>query len=335
MISFGRKKLSDIIREPAKKQKIYIFLVCLFCSATFWVFTRLSGEIKTEVSQPIRIAGLPSSLMVVRQGDNSVQYTLETKGGRLFTSLFSLRKDTLRIGFSSLNQINGGDGETYFITSRSLSALISSNSRPGAVVSQVRPDSIFFSISGWSTKMVPVRHEIHATFERRFGLYGTISLTPDSVMISGPASIVDTLAFVSTQRLDLDNLNQSYSGQLNVALPAANHELKLTPFSVKVDVPVEEFTESQVEVQLAIDCPDSLSYADPGKLRLYPNRVSMVFLVALPDYQKLDAEMFHAYVVCPPAGFTGAQLQVLAGKVPDFVKMESIRPASVDFLIMN
>jgi len=335
MLGSGRRKIADIINEPAKKQKITIFLICLFCSAVFWFFIRLSGENQAGIRQTIRVVDLLPGTMVLDHGDHGFLSVFQVSGVRSFFSVNALRGDTLQVGQSMLSRMTRNEEEVYYITAPALAGLLSRRVDPGASVIRIMPDTVFFVLARKTEKKVAVRYDLAVSFERRYGLYGAHGITPDSVLIIGPESIIDTISFVNAGSLELTGLSQTESRRLDILPVSTDRSVQIVPDFVSLHVPVEEFTESRVEVSLDVVCPDSLLPFERERLRLFPERVNMVFLVALRDYQKIDPELFSAYVECPAPDFSGKQLPVFTGHAPDFVRMESVRPASVDFLIMN
>ena len=335
MTGSGLHRLVAYIREPARKQKIYIFLVCLFCSAVFWLFIRLSQESQADIRQLIRVVDLPPATMLVEQSDQVVLFSVQTTGARLFGSLLSSRTDTLRVPFSALSRTSRDQDDRFFISSSGVIGLLSQHVDAGVSITNVRPDTIFVNVSARMEKRVPVVARVKLDFERRFGLYGNLQLLPDSVVVAGPKSMVDTITAINTRSLELRGLNHSVTKNIDVLLPSVTPALQIVPEQVSLHVPVEEFTEAQLEIPLDIICPDTISQPFSGQLRLFPPRVQLVFQVALRDYHKIESGLFSAYVKCPRPDFQGSQLPVNIGVVPDFVRMESVRPSSVDYLIIH
>lgn len=331
----GLRRLAELVREPARKQKITIFLLCLFCSAVFWLFIRLSGDNQASFSRVISIVDLPAGAMVLEQSDRLVYYSLQTTGARLFASRFSSGKDTLKIAIPSMSRLSREDEERYFLTARSLLPLLAQQVDLGSSILHVRPDTLFVSLTRMIEKKVPVKAMTQITCEPRFGIYGEVKLTPDSVMLTGPESMIDTVSWVVSDMFQAQDLDGPVTEWLNIRPPVLHPALEMSPDRVALHIPVEEFTESQVDVTLNIHCPDSLQHESSAHIRLFPNKVTLVFRVALRDYQMVEPGLFQAFVECPAPDLQSKRLPVIIGHVPDFVKMEAVRPESVDYLIMN
>ncbi len=322
-------------REPAKKHKIYVFLLCLFCSSMFWLFIKLSRENQAVFHQPLVLYDIPEGSVLFDQSDTYVAVSLQSTGVRLIASRFFSSPDTLRLNVASLPRYSRQGDAFHYATASMVSNILSEQMDGNFSVLMVRPDTIFFHVVEASEKLVPVHLHSELSYERRFGLYGEIAVKPDSVLVRGPSSMIDTVSFVNTALLTHKGLSKSVVVPASILPPGMHRLLQTNPESVEVTIHVEEFTEAQIVVPLEVHCEDGTGPYEADRLRLFPNKVSLVLLVALRDFHQVQADLFSAYVDCPDAAHDEPQLEVKAGPVPGFVKMEAIRPSKVDYLIMN
>ncbi len=322
-------------REPAKKHKVYVFLLCLFCSSMFWLFIKLSRENQAVFRQPLSIIEIPEGSMLYDQSGTYVSVSLQSTGVRLIASRFFSSPDTLRMTVASLPRYSRPGGSLHYATSSMVSSLLSEQMDGNFSVLLVRPDTIFFHVVEATEKLVPVHLHAELSYERRYGLYGEISVKPDSVLVRGPSSMIDTVSYVNTELLTYKGLSKSVDVRAPILPPGMHRLLQAYPESVEVTIHVEEFTEAHIEVPLEVQCNEETDSQEAYRLRLFPNKVSFVLLVALRDFHQVQADLFSAYVLCPETAHDEPQLEVKAGPLPGFVKMEAIRPAKVDYLIMN
>lgn len=334
----SREKLDSFfafISEPARKRKMYVFLVCLFCSAVFWLFIKLSGDNQAMFSQPVALRGIPESMILLNQSSPGLSYTLQTTGIRLLVSRFLAQKDTLWLDVSSLPRIIHEGNAHLYITNSMLAARLNDGLEQGRMVLSVRPDTLFFGVVEGKKRKLAIHFQPDIHFQPSFGLYGNIAIEPDSVTITGTESILGTITGVFTEKIQLRDVNQHVEGVVQLKLPDEFQSVSLDVETIKYSIPVEEFTEYQIEIPLEILCPDSIASFQPGELKLFPEKVRCVFLVALKDYQKVQPAMFKAHVLCPGVDQNLRQLEVVLDQFPDFVQMERVQPTSVDYLIMK
>lgn len=331
----GLKKYIRRFREPAKKQKVYVFLLCFFCSAMFWLFIKLSRENQAVFRQPLTVIEIPQGSILYDQSDVSVSFSLQSTGARLIATRYFSTPDTVRLNAGSLPLLTRKGTSYHFVTSTMLTQLLSDEIDGNFSVLSVRPDTVFFQIVEAQEKMVPVHLQADLSYERRFGKYGEITVYPDSVLLLGPSSIIDTIDYVHSEALKFERLDQSVHTMADILPPSTHKSVQVIPGTVDVHIHVEEYTEAHVEVPLEVLCNDSLYQYQPDRLRLFPNRVNLVLLVALRDFHMINSDLFSAYVVCPDKTDSATQLEVKTESLPGFVRLEAIRPARVDYLIIN
>lgn len=334
----SREKLDSFfafISEPARKRKMYVFLVCLFCSAVFWLVIKLSRDNQATFMQAVALKGIPESMILLDQSAPGFSYTLQTTGVRLLISRYYAQRDTLWLEVASLPRMLHHGETQLFITNSMLVARLNDGLEPGRQVMSVRPDTLFFGVVEGKKKKFAINFQPEITFQSSFGLYGDMSIEPDSVTITGPESVLDTITGVYAEKVQLFDVNQRVEGFAALVFPDTRQAVSLDVKEIRYVIPVEEFTEYPIEIPLDIVCPDSIASFQPNELKLFPDRVRGVFLVALKDYQLVQPDMFKGHVLCPGVGQDLRQLQVAIDQFPDYMRLESVRPVSVDYLIMK
>lgn len=332
----GLKRYFLRLKEPARKKKATIFLLCFISSALTWSLMKLSRENQATLSVPVAITGIPGQYLLFEKSDSQLQYTVQSTGARLFASLFLSQVDTLNLPLSAFSRLEREGGEVdFFLTHTRASAQLESFLEPGRTILRIWPDTLFVRLSEKFSGKLPVMPNVETSFERRYGSYGPMLLEPDSVWVEGPRMLLDNLTHVETERLVFSNLNKTVQMQAAIVPPHPHPSVRVSPNHTNLSIPVEEFTEASLELGLTVYCPDSLNENAAGRLRLFPQRVQLTFLVALKDYGRVDPSMFSVMVVCPGVAHQASQLEVVVGRYPDFVRVESVRPSAVDYLILE
>ncbi len=319
--------------EAASKRRVYVFLICLFCSTLFWLFIKLSQESRWEFEASVKLVNLPDDLFLTAQSDSVISFTLQATGIYLLRERLSQQRETIPIDFSVVGSGLAREEHVRFISGQQLRSAVNLQTEDRVNVVGIRPDTLFFQFEPASSRLVPVNVQSSISFRQRFGRYGSIMAEPDSVWVSGPSRLVDSLHFVNTVLWEENDVRESKQVLLRLALPQTGDPLKFDPGEVTVSLPVTEFTESVIEIPLEFSCPEGL---DPSTLRLFPSRVQISYLVSFQDYASVSPDMFKATVDCSLAFETsGANLPVTLMAHPSFVEILSVRPASVDFVIIQ
>lgn len=328
-----RKRSSLTPGEAATKRRVYIFALCLLFSALFWMFSKLSQETSAQFSKYIHFNNFPEGLVAASQSDSVVHYRIETTGIRLLNAYLFSRKDTLEVSVEALPVVQREGVPFYAITGNQLHEILLENVEGPAMVNQIRPDTIFLELVPAKRKKVPILLNADISYAQRFRPYGPVRVEPDSVWITGPQTIMDTLQYVSTEQWESPPLRETTQITIPLRKPVPIKSIELGKREVLVEMPVTEFTESSIELPLVINCPGEIA---PYELRLFPSTVMVGYLVALRDYAAVHPEMFQATVVCPQVQeTTDGRLEVAVEKFPPFVDIISVKPSFVEYIILE
>lgn len=331
--SLSRRRKPLTPSEAANKRRVYIFTLCILCSALFWLFTKLSQETSAEFYKYVKFDSFPDELLPASQTDSILKYRLQTTGVRLINSYFFSRTDTITISADALPLIKKGGKQYYYITDGRFTDILSQTTLPGANIYNVRPDSIFLELVPAVNTKLPISLNADIAFEQRFRQYGEVLIEPDSVKVKGPKTIIDTLQYISTEFWAVGRLRQTADQLLRLIKPQPGKSVILDQDYVRVVVPVAEYTESTIELPVQINCPDDIS---PAETRLFPNKVTVSYLVALQDYTKVSGQMFSADVDCPHVSLNSdGRLDVRLETYPSFIQILAVRPSFVEYIILE
>ncbi len=319
--------------EAATKRKVYIFVVCVVCSAVFWLFIKLSQENQSLFSRSVVFEDVPEGMVIAGQSDSVIHYMLETTGVRLIQAGLFSTGEALRLEIPSLPSLQRNGRRVHYLSNTLARERLQEEANPWERITQVNPDTVFIELAPSATKRIPVELQADITFEPRFDQYGELEISPDSVQLTGPKTVLDTLSRLQTVRWEARNLRQTTRARLDIALPENIPSLELDVKQVSVEVPIAEFTESSLELPIQVVCPEGII---PRDIRLFPSRVTVSYLVALQDYAAVDQEMFEVVVSCPETpGLSGERLPVRLENHPGFVQILYISPANVEYLILE
>jgi YbbR domain-containing protein len=189
----------------------------------------------------------------------------------------------------------------------------------------IKPDTIVFPFAKVITRRIPVRQEVSYTLDQQLILKAPVLLYPDSVEVTGPDYLLDTLSFIRTRRRDLGIISKNR--EFDLALQVPRH-ITLRRDEVSIRFEVEKFTEKLLSIPVRIqDAPDSL------KLITFPGTISLSCQVGLSNYEKLQAEMFSAVVQYSDIAEGQTRLKIRLEKIPEFVTEVSYSPNNVEYLI--
>lgn len=331
MKSFFLELVEKLTRSSDKviRNKLYIFLICLGIAVFIWLMIKLSGEYYSNVSYPFRFTNIPAGKLMVENVDSTLSLKLKANGLQLFSIKYFKDHPTVNIDLNrvKLHRCRYKYG-SYVLTSSLKSYIINQLEIADKIIS-VLPDSLFFVMENSEKKMSAVKTDLSISFKKQYYQYGDIVLTPDSVLISGLLSMIDTINFIKTKKIELSGLDKNVDIDIEIVKPLISKNIKYSTDKINVKIPVENYTESSIDLPI-IQVGDSIR-----KIKTFPAKVTITYMVALKDFDRVDKSMFLAGVDCSKINAVNKILNVKLLRQADFVKVTEIFPENVEYIILK
>lgn len=320
------KNYNPILRPDKIRlnKRVYMFLFFLSISIILWLLIKLRYEYVSTITYKVNISELPDNKVVVEPDSLSATVRVRALGYNLLRyKLFKYYKPLVASaeGYVSIN------GMSYILLSRQLERF-SSQLGADLTLLAVSPDTLYFQLSDVVQKRVTVKPDLKIAYAKQFMQAGSYIVTPAKVKVKGPASVIDTLNFIYTQPLVLENI----SDNIDVVLPIKPVKgISFQPSEVRVAIPVEKFTEAKVEVPVTcINIPFGYD------VLLSPKAVTVTCNVAVSKYFALKPHHFNIIcdyndLIIEPSGKAIVKLI----KYPDFIGRIQMEPRKVDFVIVK
>jgi hypothetical protein len=325
-VSFIKNAIVRLFRMKLDR-RVMVFMFFVVVATIFWFLNVLGLEYTTSLSYPVRYTNFPENKVIVGELPSSLDLTVNAYGYTLVKYYVSrqLLPIVFDVGSFSLTELPGSETSNFYILSSVARTSIAGQLGADINIIDIEPDTLFFNFTETISRSLPVRPEVDLGFQQQFMLKGNISAEPDSVTVSGPASIIDTMKFVPTQLLSLKNLNESVYKEVRI------QDFDLLSYSFNealVHIPVEQFTEAKIKVSLEI-----INIPEGMKMKTFPSDITVSYLVALSDYEKVNTQQFNAIVDYESIVEGQSRLEVSLLKQPELVRAVRFYPVAVDFLI--
>ncbi len=157
-----------------------------------------------------------------------------------------------------------------------------------------------------AVKTVNIVPNVELGFAVGFSALEEIKLQPDTVRVSGPQSILDTLEEVSTVQLKIDNISNDLQGSIKLEKSGLE---KVTFFQEEVNYSLrtDKFTEGRVEIPIELQ-----NVPEGYNIVIFPKEVVVFYQVSLNDFDKIKPTAFKVVVdfrnELPKEGFLLAQV---------------------------
>ena len=318
---------TDEAGKVRSRNRLFVFIVCLFISAFIWFLIVLSKETNTIIEYPVVFENNPRNLVLIDQSDSVLSLNVSSGSVELITLKYLSSRNPVKIDLKDIKLSREDDVITAQISTQDIARkLINRMSVPEDHVT-VTPEFIilqFEAITGTKVKVVP---NLLLEFEKQYQLSQELQVIPDSVIIVGAGDVIQKMGSIETETKDIKNINQSQTVNVPLILPDKASGLKVIPETVNVVLTVDKFTESSIEIPVYCVPPDM-------GIKTFPEVVKITYFVTLENFNRIDKEMFHANVVYQKEQPV-EKLKVNLLQYPSFIKIIKIEPEEVEFLVIK
>ena len=305
------------------KRNVVTYGICVIIATVLWFLNALNKEYTTEITYPIKYTELPKGKLLVSEPPKEMTLTIKAHGFALLR--YSISTSFLPIVLNVNSLLDKKDLLEYTINTSEIKDRISTQLNTDIQLISIKPESITLKFSRFESKRVPVIPRVEYTLKRQYMLKNDISVTPNHVDISGPASILDTIKAVYTTPISLKNLSKEVNKTVSFE---EIYGTQINENNAKVKIEVERFTESKKTVPLVVkNLPDSLL------IRLFPHSIDVTFDVGLSRYEVVSDTSFSFYVDYNQIKNNPAFLKIQIERSPRHIKDLVFTPETVEYLI--
>lgn len=309
-----------------KKRRLRAFLFFLSISTILWLFVKLADTYSISVPINLQLTDPPHGYFVPDQQLYQVLNATVTANGYnlLFFYSSAFEKNHIQLPLNQLS-LRKQNQTTFYFTSGTLRRYLSSVLNLDENNIQLTEGDVFFTLEPVGSKKVPIKARYELDFRNQYFLYGKVKLKPDSVEVSAPQSLLDTLQAVETMVVRGKDIYTSFNQEVMLQYDAAR--MQIDQSLVSAHFQVEQYTERTATVKI--------SKASGLKIKLFPAITKVVFLVALKDYEAISSDRF--YIEVDSAGLA-AQNRFLALRLldqPENIVVTRLEPEQVEYLLIK
>lgn len=298
-----------------------MFFICI--AALLWLIIKLSAEYTVTDFFTINFKDAPSDQLLINDSQK-IKLTLSTTGFDLLNYYFkpaAKRKVDISLKEVPIHQDNEN---TYSFNGSYVEEKIADFLGIDKKKAYLDENRIVFIMEDLASKKVKVIPNINLSFEKQYNKYGNIMVSPDSVTISGPAEILNKLDEIYTDNVILKNINTNID--INVPVDLEN-SIRSDFTSVNIKIDIEKYTEGITEVPI--------NYDSKYKLRLFPDKINVRYVVALKDYKNINTYSFRAELDTAEINGKSNFISVYLTTYPNNTKVLSIDPKEVEYIIIE
>ena len=301
------------------RKKLNIFIASVIFAVILWGSISLSDIFYTNVDVKLTLTNLPPGYTTGSPLPEKIQLRVKGQGWRLVS---------INVGPETEFKVSaGGDSGrqninlyNYLESNRWLFSDIE--------IINIYPDSIKFFVERIISKRLPVVSGLELEYKPGYGLASDIIFKPDSVVLSGPISLLRMMKEIKTADKSLIALDSRVETEVNLPkMNGFNYSTNL----IEVKLDVQRIVDKQFE-NISVDVID----IPPRKeVVLLPNKIGFNVRGGIEILGKLKPDQFRAYVRYQSLvqDTTGSVTPIL--EMPKNVTLQYLKPDRLRYVIRS
>ncbi|MCH8567234.1 MAG: hypothetical protein LAT67_03180 [Balneolales bacterium] len=251
--------------EMQQSEKLIVFVFAFSIAAGLWLLINLGRDFVVTVQIPLSYGEFPENMAPVQQLPDYTTATFTGEGWKLLNLYGNLPAVMVDLDLSNTNLYD--------------TIQLQMASAQDISLARVEPAAVTVEMEEALSRRVPVKSNIDLQIRRQFGLIGEPRLIPDSVTVSGARSLVENIKSWPTRTVTLENLNQSFSTEIQ--LEQSNELVRLSHSSVLLDAQIAEFTEGELRIPVELE-----GTPRHGRVALSPSIITVRYNVPVSQYRQ-------------------------------------------------
>ena len=264
------------IRSVYKTRKFNVFLFFLLLALIYSMLSKLTSNYTKTIVFAVKAVDVPSDQVVLDQSIDSIR--LELKGYGYNLAKYYIDEPLIEISLNNLNKVNS---KYQWTKQRNFLDLQSKFNKSVSLVSS-SVDQIDFIIEQYESKKVPIELEFEIGYKSGFDSFQEYKLSKDSITVTGPNSLIDTINVIQTHKLVLNEIDSEINTKIKIKSPE-NNNITHSDTEIDFQLKVEKFTDESIKVPITI-----VNIDDNMKINYYPKVVSVLYRVSIKDYKAVN-----------------------------------------------
>lgn len=237
-----RVGLDSLIKKLPSQGRFRFFLLFVFVSFTFWLSTKLSNIYTLEQSFTLLLTEVPEGII---PSDTSRKIKASVTASGFEILLYRLFDKSVTISLQEADFSSTLGRVSLRNQQFSIEQQLFDNTR----LNQIYPENLNIVYSRLDEKRVAVVPQTQIQLRAGYLSDFPIQSKPDSILVRGPKSILDTLKGVSTMFFEGTDVYEGISQEVGLkSIP----ELQLEQETVQLVMPVSRYSEKEFVLQVEV-----------------------------------------------------------------------------------
>lgn len=309
----------------SKNKNLGTYTIFFFISFAFWFLTMLSKSHETNFTVPITYINYPADLVELSKPVDFLQVRVKAAGISI-VSFYLFNHGSLVLDYDVVNSQPTANGLNLFWMMNSKREDLARIMGSSVDIIDVDPARLIVPFANKNKKEVPVILSSEINFRQAYWLADDVSISPSSVTIYGNQDLLDSVHFIHTDMLKLDDVNEDQVHEVGILIPDG---LRCKNHSVSIDINVEPFIEEVLKAEVKVR-----NLNKGYSIKLFPSNVSVTLRLSKDQHRLVKTNFLRLYI--DASNITGRKMiAVECDDLPKMVRVERIYPNSLEFLLIK
>jgi hypothetical protein len=285
-----------------------------------------SKEYTTVITYPVNYNNIAQDKLLQEIPIKKIDLSIKATGFKILRAKLNTKKINLEA-----SRLRKKNASKFYFLPRNQTTKIQKQLLNGIVLEEIIQDTIFLNLGVLTSKKVALKPQVDITYHIGYDLLDQLTVTPDSIVISGPEEQLNSIKYLNLSPLSLKEVKNSFTKEVSILKSENQNNLKFKNTKVTITGQIDKFTEGTLQVPFIIkNLPENTD------LTILTDKVEIIYVVALSNFAKVSEASF--IVECDYAQAVKNDVGYLIPKITtdiDFIKNIKIIPNKIDFLIQK
>lgn len=313
------------LKSLFKSRKINAFALFFLLAFGILILSKLTEEYTNTAKFKVNLLNVPDETVILNDSLNHLNLTLTTTGFKWLK--YAFREPKLTIDFE--NEIKKIDTAYVWSNAQGYAGILEQFKKDVKIVS-ITPDTLLFDFDINAVKYIPVKSNLDINYSLGYDTLKGLKITPDSVKIIGPSTVLSKLKYIETSALQLESVNKSFKETVDLRLDSINSKINIKTKTVSVSAIVEKFTEGTLNIPIqVINVPKTIT------LNYFPKTINVSFYTSLSAFKTITPNSFKIICDYKTLNKNSKYLEPKLIKRPSNVKTTRLHQQKIEFIIIE
>ena len=301
------------------KGRFQFFLFFVLLSFTFWISTKLSNTYTVDQSFSINWINVPKGI-IPHSNNKEINASITASGIDIL--IYRLINKSLNI---SLEQ-GKFDSRIGGVSIENQQFSIQNQFFGNTKLNFITPKSLDFDFSILDDKVVAVLPNVQINLRAGYLSDTPIKIIPDSILVRGPKSILDTLSSIKTKYIKVEDVYENLTKKISLQLIP---KIQLSESSANIKLSVSRYSEKEFTLVIGlINTPKGI------RVKLFPPKAKIKATLPLSVLRNVKVSDFNLVVDYNDIEKKDSEkLQLKLIEQPPSIKKIIFDPQRVNYLI--